>query len=172
MKALKRRRRPISRAIGERRPMSTSGAVKPSDVYFGRGSNSPREHLLQLMLPFTRRELRLVEGQCDDPRADVIGDAVFQGQIGNHLLERHGLATQTLSGEPSSFMRPRVALAYSVESSSLMARCCPRSPLCPKGTQSVSVATAKAAAPGVSVTWSSRLAARSRRLSRWANHLR
>jgi hypothetical protein len=25
--------------------------------------------------------------------------------------------------------------------------------LCPKGTQSVSVATAKAAAPGVSVTW-------------------
>jgi ABC transporter substrate binding protein len=39
--------------------------------------------------------------------------------------------------------------------------------LCPKGTQSVSVATAKAAAPGVSVTWSSRLAARSRRLSQW-----
>ena len=25
---------------------------------------------------FTRRELRLVEGQCDDPGADVIGDAV------------------------------------------------------------------------------------------------
>jgi hypothetical protein len=25
---------------------------------------------------FTGRELRLVEGQCDDPRADVIGDAV------------------------------------------------------------------------------------------------
>jgi hypothetical protein len=26
--------------------------------------------------PTTGRELRLVEGQCDDPRADVIGDAV------------------------------------------------------------------------------------------------
>jgi hypothetical protein len=25
--------------------------------------------------PTTGRELRLVEGQCDDPRADVIGDA-------------------------------------------------------------------------------------------------
>jgi hypothetical protein len=41
-----------------------------------------------------------------------------------------------------------------------------------KETQSASVVTAEAGAPGVSVTWSSRLAARSRRLSQWANHLR
>ena len=40
-------------------------------------------------------------------------------------------------------------------------RCCgARLAFVPEGTQSVSVATAKAVAPGVSVTWSSRLAAR------------
>jgi hypothetical protein len=43
-------------------------------------------------------------------------------------------------------------------------RCCgARLAFVPEGTQSVSVATAKAVAPGVSVTWSSRLAARWRR---------
>jgi hypothetical protein len=40
-----------------------------------------------------------------------------------------------------------------------------------KETQSVSAATAEAGAPGVSVTWSSRLAARARRLSQLPNLL-
>ena len=40
-----------------------------------------------------------------------------------------------------------------------------------KETQSASVATAEAGAPGVSVTWSSRLAAHARRLAQLANLL-